>query len=197
MQTHETIIFVGPSALGKTYAAEALMQQCPDDFVQAKLYTTRPPRGTDDKAVDRIFVDTFIFQSMVESGEFVVHGEFGGNLYGFTNSSLVPTEKHILVNAWPALIPQLAQLSSKPIFVGLQAPKAWKELLAVRMKKRGDDQETINKRFVLIENDIKVTAQYAGLIQESGKLFVVDGDKTIPEAVIPWISQKLGLPEPR
>ncbi len=194
---YEAVVFVGPSALGKTYAAESLMQQFPHDFEQAKVHTTRPPRHEDEGSVDRTFVDVSNFQAMIESGEFLVHGEFGGNLYGFTESALIPDEKHILVNAWPALIPKLARLVPRPVFVGLQAPAEWQTLLTDRMRKRGDSQETINKRLDLIENDIKLTNQHEALISQSGKLFIVEGDQTIPELVIPWICQKLGLPDPK
>lgn len=189
--SYKTIVFAGPSAIGKTYAANELMRQYPGYFEQAKLYTTRPPRPGEN-STDRIFVDKAKFIEMARKDLFVVHDEFGGNMYGFTKDSLYPKDKHLLVNAWPWLIPQFSALE-QAVIVGLQAPDDWQSMLVERMKKRGDNQQTIQKRLQLIIKDSSDLLTNKSLVNQTGKYFTISDDEVIPRQVLPWIADRLNL----
>lgn len=188
---YKTVIFAGPSAVGKTYIANELMRLFPEQFEQAKLYTTRSPR-LGEVATDRIFVDRDTFAQMISERRFVVHDEFGGNLYGFTPESLEPKNKHLLVNAWPWLVPQFSALPHG-IAIGMQPPKDWKTLLVNRMKLRGDDESTIEKRLKLIEKDYKDLEINKETVKRHGAFFVVKDNDTVHSEIMPWIKNQLAL----
>ena len=126
------------------------------------------------------------FTQKVEHGEFVVHGDFGGNSYGFTHETLHPRDKHLLVNAWPWLVPQFSALPHI-VIVGMQAPDDWKPLLTERMQKRGDDEATIQKRLGLITKDIADLRSHKDIVEAHGKYFIIKNDTTIGAHIIPWI----------
>lgn len=180
-----TFVFAGPSAVGKTYIAELLMKLYPNSFEQAKLYTTRKPRQN-ETPTDRIFISLEEFVKLAQQGKFIVHEEFGGNYYGFDHNSLYPKDKHLLVNAWPWLIPQFSALTHT-VIVGMQAPKDWKNLLVTRMERRGDTQETIQKRLKLIAKDNADMELHKKIVQKHGNFFIIQNDKTIPEEILPWL----------
>ncbi len=188
---HQTIVFSGPSAVGKTYIANELLKLFPESFEQAKVHTTRQPRKNEILA-DRAIVSENQFSKMVANGEFIIHGKFGGNWYGFTAESLHPTDRHLLINTWPLLIPEFTKLKHV-IIIGMQAPKNNRQVLIERMKKRGDSDEIIEKRLDLIEEDTSDLEKYTFLIKKSGAFFVIENDEIIKQQIIPWLFKKLAL----
>lgn len=185
----KTFLFAGPSAIGKTYIADQLMKLYPGKFEQAKLYTTRVPRAG-EVATDRIFVSSEEFEAKTQAGSFIVHDEFGGNLYGFDHSSLYPVQKHLLVNAWPWLVPQFSELKHT-VIVGMQAPENWQTMLVLRMKQRGDSTGTTKKRLKLIVKDVADLEAHKDIIKRHGRFFVIENDRTIPDEILPWIKNLL------
>jgi guanylate kinase len=186
-----TIIFVGPSAVGKTYIAEQLIKNYPSTFEQAKLYTTRQQRAG-EIPTDRIFVTEEEFESMVQDGGFLTDSEFGGCRYGFTKNSIYPTDKHLLLNAWPWQSIEYSKLDHV-LLVGMQAPINWGKLLRNRMKDRGDSSDSIAKRISLIEKDIKDMENNRSFISKSGKYFTIENNETITVEILPFIIERLGL----
>jgi len=187
----KTIIFAGPSAVGKTYIANQLVREFPDIFEHALLYTTRIPRPG-EKSLDRIFISNEKFESMKQDKQFIISDEFSGNLYGFTKEAIYPGKKHLLLNAWPWLIPQFSKIDHA-IIIGMQAEDGTKKMLIDRMKDRGDSDEVIEKRPRLIDIDQDDLKKYASLTEESGAYFIIENDETIPKKIIPWIYTKLNL----
>jgi guanylate kinase len=187
----KTLVFAGPSAVGKTYIAELLIRNYPNVFEQAKLYTTRKPR-IGEKASDRIFISETSFESMVKRKTFIVHDTFSGANYGFTPECLYPKDKHLLVNAWPWLIPQFSTIPGV-IIIGMQIPDKWEKLLELRMMNRGDNEETITIRKKLIEKDASNLSQNKRITEKHGRYFTVKSDETIPDEIMPWIIRSLNL----
>ncbi len=187
----KTVVFLGPSAIGKTYVAEMMKIKYPDMIDQAMLYTTRPPRK-DEQPSDRHFVAEDKFNEMVDHDRFIIYDKFGGNLYGFTPESITPNNRHLLTNAWPWLAEQFSKLD-QCILVGLLPQDDWREMLINRMRIRGDDETTILRRIELIKKDIIDLNKSAQLINNSGKLFTIKDNSTISHEVLPWIESRLGL----
>ncbi len=183
------VVFIGPSAIGKTFAANELIKEHPESFEQPKLYTTRLKRINETMS-DRITVTKEKFADMVENGEFAVYGNFAGNRYGYTSGALRVTENHILINAWPALTPQFAEIKNC-LLIGMQPPDNYESLLIDRMKRRGDNIETINKRIDFIQRDIQDLKSNSKLISNEGKIFTVNNDSSVFTDVLPWIENKL------
>lgn len=185
-----TILFAGPSGVGKSFVGEILAAKHPKAFEQVKLFTTRDPRKN-EKTTDRIFLTNEKFQEMVGKGAFEIHSEFAGNLYGFTKKSLVPHNKHLLGTAWPWLTPRLCEYENI-VIVGMQPPKN-KNILIERMIKRGESKLSIKKRIKLIDKDVADLEEHKELINKHGKFFEIKDDSTVEKEIIPWIEKKLDL----
>ena len=187
----KTIMFAGPSGIGKTYIANVLMEQYPDYFEQPKLYTTRKPRSN-EKSHDRLHITTQRFEEMLQQKEFIVHANFGGNMYGFTETMIYPKNKHLLINIWPWLVPDFSKYEHTTL-VGLQAPPVWRHMLVTRLRERGDTEGIIQTRIELIEKDIQDLDTNKTLVDKHGKFFMVSDDRTVPDEVVPWLIKELGL----
>ena len=188
----KTIIIVGPSAVGKTHLANLLTQLYPLEFTQAKLYTTRQPRNV-ELTVNRIFVPKEEFDYLEQTGKFVVHGELAGNWYGFTNESLQPTSKHVIVDAWPALIDQLDAIRNS-LFIGLLPTKSAMNLLEQRLRRRGDDEQTVQIRKDIILRDMGDLQARRATVEKKGKMFEISADDhDFQGTVMPWLLSSLGL----
>lgn len=81
------IALVGPSAVGKTYWIERLMQDHPDILRRVKNTTTRPPRDErDGHYYNRVSEKQFL--EGVENMEFLEHDNYLGNYYGSSLSEI-------------------------------------------------------------------------------------------------------------
>ena len=188
----KTLVITGASGLGKTYLGDQLMKQYPTLFDQAKVFTNRAPR-TNETPTDRIFISTAEFNKRAKNKEFTIAGEFGGNMYGFTKEAIYPRgNMHILVNIWPALLPDFLNLKDV-VIVALQASPKDLTMLEKRMLARGDSPATIQTRKKLIVNDIEIVNQYIDLLQINGAVFKIVNDDTIHTTVLPWVKEQLNL----
>lgn len=187
----KTLLLAGPSGIGKTYLGELLCSTYSQHFEHAKIYTTRSPRPG-EKSTDRIFISSDEFDLKKSRGEFLVHGELGGNRYGFSHSSMFATNKHLVLNIWPNLLDQFTRYPDM-VAIGLQADTHNIDMLNKRMKDRGDSDDTIGTRQSIIQRDIAELNQYRTVIDAFGKLFVIKDNSTIHDQVMPWIIDHFGL----
>jgi len=74
-------VLSGPSGVGKGTVVAAVRRRHPDVWVSVSA-TTRHPRPGEIDGVTYEFVDRARFREMVESGAFLEHAEYAGNLYG-------------------------------------------------------------------------------------------------------------------
>lgn len=188
----KTIIIAGPSAVGKTHLANLLVQLYPSKFIQAKLYTTRRPRNV-EFTVNRLFVPKEEFDYLEQSGKFAVHGEFANNWFGFTREALIPTNKHILVDAWPALLDQFHDFKNT-LIIGLLPSRSAMDLLELRLRRRGDDDQTIQIRKDIILRDMGDLEARRAVVNKNGKIFEISADDhDFSRTVIPWLMSSLNL----
>lgn len=75
------LVLSAPSGAGKTTLARMLEKQFPGAHFSVS-YTTRSPRGAEQNGRDYHFVDTLVFQEMIDRSEFVEWAEVHGNFYG-------------------------------------------------------------------------------------------------------------------
>ena len=81
------IALVGPSAVGKTYWIERLMQRHPGILRRVKNTTTRPPRDERDRHYyNRVRVEQFL--EGVKNLEFLEHDKYLGHHYGSSLSEI-------------------------------------------------------------------------------------------------------------
>lgn len=183
----KVFVVTGPSAIGKTYLADLLVSTYPEDIAAAKVVTTRQPR-VGETGTDRVFVSAEVFAALKNSGDFVVHGEFGGNYYGYTAAALnsLQLQKSIIVNTWPAMIPAFENIQDV-VIVGLSVDSTHLVLLEKRLAERSENAEIFEKRKVLIRQDIKIMAKYHKNISALGHTFFINDDTSIQTEVLPFI----------
>lgn len=182
------IVVVGPSAVGKTHLANLLISRFPDSIAQGQLYTTRQPRPN-EAGTDRLFINAEDFKRR-QADEFFIAEQFHDNWYGYPKSLLDNTGKHLIINAWPALIPRFTDIP-QALILGMHTTDI--DLLKSRMAERGYDELQLNERLELIQKDQQDLLALKPHIENKGRLFNVNGDNTIPEEIVPWLQQELGL----
>lgn len=77
----------GPSGAGKNSVISRAMEDLPDVRYSVS-YTTRPRRAHEVDGVDYLFVDREEFVRRIESGDFVEHVTYLGDLYGTSRSQI-------------------------------------------------------------------------------------------------------------
>lgn len=183
------LLVTGPSGIGKTHLGELLLREYPGQFINAKLHTTRQPRPGEHGS-DRIFVTPQEFSNKQAQNEFLVAGMFHNNWYGYSKTALTPEDRHIIVNAWPALVPQFLHIPHVTL-LGLSIESDDLTLLIKRLQDRGDSPEVIRQRIQLIKNDLNEMKKIQPHFNQRGKNFVVSNDTTLATVVLPWIEQEL------
>lgn len=74
-------ILSGPSGVGKTVAAQQLLERIPE-LERVITFTTRPPRPGEENGVDYHFVDEATFQKMIDEDAFLEWALVHGHRYG-------------------------------------------------------------------------------------------------------------------
>lgn len=88
--SNRLIAFVGPSAVGKTYWIERLMQKYPEKLRRVKNTTTRPPRDERDRHYyNRVSEEQFL--EGIENLEFLEYDKYLNNYYGSSLSEIKNT----------------------------------------------------------------------------------------------------------
>lgn len=187
------LVLAGPSAIGKSYTAQQLVSRFPASFDYAKVYTTRLKRRDENRSQERVFVSEAVFDEKLAQGAFFAYESFAGYRYGYIHESLQPTDKHLICDISPYLLPDVVEYANV-IVLGLQAPDDFTALSEARMIERGDSPSIREARRPLIDRDMQHLRELEQLINQHGKLFHIRGNKTIPQEVIPWVAEMLGLP---
>lgn len=179
-------VVAGPSGVGKSYLIRTLLDNYPELFASPPLITTRPPRPGQE--VDRISVTAEQFAVQRSASEFVIADQFNSHWYGFPAAVAQPQAQHVIINAWPALLPQFASLPEVTL-IGLSVEPGKFDLLRDRMRQRGDSDAVVASRLQQVAIDTAELQSQRSLVEQHGKLFSIEDDSTIPEQVIPWVLQ--------
>ena len=85
------VIIAGPSGVGKTTVADALIERL-GNLEMSRSATTRAKRG-DGRDDEYIYLTVDEFKSAIAAGDMAEHAEYGGNLYGTRKSELARIHK--------------------------------------------------------------------------------------------------------
>ena len=140
-------IFSAPSGAGKTSLVEALLKQTSGIGVSVS-HTTRDMRPGEENGVHYHFIDTTVFENMVEQGAFLEHAKVFDNYYGTSQKALEDRlsqgEDVILEIDWQGA-QQVRKLMPYAISVFILPPS--RDALEQRLSSRGQDsEETIARR---------------------------------------------------
>ena len=83
---NDILIIAGPSAIGKSTIADAIIDTDPR-FTYLRSATTREPRG-DGRDDEYIYYTHAEFEAAIEKGVFAEHMTYGGHRYGTRNEEL-------------------------------------------------------------------------------------------------------------
>ncbi len=176
------ILFVGASASGKTEIAKYLFSH--HGITKAVTHTTRPMRVGERNGIDYHFVTREEFLSLRDQGALVESTEYNGNFYGCSKAEC-GDDKCIVLDP-SGIASFLALGSSRIVTFYLKASDSLREK---RMRSRGDDEASIQRR---LKND-RVTFDEARLPHID---FVIDcEEKSVAElgdAIYALYRQRLG-----
>jgi len=151
----KAFVISAPSGTGKTTVCHALLSQ--DEQLRFSVsHTTRPPRPNENDGVDYHFVDEVGFHRLIESGAFLEHARYTGNLYG-TSYEAVETFLDAGVDVLLEIEVQGAKLVRdarfEAVFIFLLPPSL--DELDDRLRGRGtDDDDVIAKRLAEARSEV-------------------------------------------
>ena len=138
------IIFSGPSGVGKSTIINELINH--KDLYFSVSHTTREKRHNEENGVDYFFISEDEFNNLINIDFFIEYEKYGTDFYG-TGMDQLSTSNPITVldvevNGATKLLNE--NKSFIGIFIDIE-----NEVLIERLKERGHDEEFINKRMNL------------------------------------------------
>ena len=136
------LILVGPSASGKTQVAAMLIK----DYHMEKMvtYTTREKREGEKDGIDYHFLTKDDFLNKINHNFFLEYVTYNDNYYGTSYAEI--SDNKVVILEPNGLNTYLNKLPNDVYIVFL---KCSPEVLRIRMKMRGNNDDEINKRLAL------------------------------------------------
>jgi guanylate kinase len=149
----KVFVISGNSGAGKTTIAQALIKQNPN-LKKVITCTTREARKGEKDGRDYYFISKEEFESNIEKGLMAEYEKYSENYYGSRKKDvkkILESKKNVLFVVETKGALTLKKTFPKSVLFFVKAPSL-KEL-ENRLKKRGDIEENIKKRFVEIEDE--------------------------------------------
>tara|TARA_B100000886_G_scaffold167179_1_gene114263 strand:- start:50 stop:649 length:600 start_codon:yes stop_codon:yes gene_type:complete len=159
------IIISSPSGAGKTSVCKKIINN--DNKIKLSVsHTTRAPRDNEINGIDYFFISSDRFNSKISDKSFLEFANVFGNYYGTSKKNV---EEKLLEDFdvlfdidWQGAAQILNTNLAKIVTIFLVAPS--KEVVLARLKKRsketGDDYDSIKKRMLEYENEMKHANDY-------------------------------------
>jgi guanylate kinase len=133
-------------------------------------YTTRAPRGSEEKDREYHFIDRPEFERMIAAGEFLEYAEVFGNYYGTARRTLQDAErngKDILLDIDVQGAAQVRERLPDAVSIFVMPPTP--EILATRLRNRSRaeghvEQEVIERRLAKAKQEIENYRQYGYIL---------------------------------
>ncbi|GAB5361237.1 hypothetical protein AAMO2058_000696200 [Amorphochlora amoebiformis] len=157
-RAQKPLIICGPSGVGKGTILRLLFSEFPDQFGYSVSHTTRQPRPGEVDGKNYYFVDNQTMRADIDSGLFVEHATFAGNMYGTSIKALSAVAKTGKVPVLEVDIQGALQLFQhkdiQPLFCFIKPP-SYQELER-RLKDRGtEDSKKIETRLTRAKEELK------------------------------------------
>ena len=159
------IIISSPSGAGKTSVCKKIINY--DNKIKLSVsHTTRAPRDNEINGIDYFFISSDRFNSKISDKSFLEFANVFGNYYGTSKKNveeILLKDFDVLFDIdWQGAAQILNSNLAKIVTIFLVAPS--KEVVLARLKKRsketGDDYDSIKKRMLEYENEMKHANDY-------------------------------------
>ncbi len=138
MVKHKRIIFVGPSASGKTFIRNKFSEK---GYKADISYTSRPIRYNETDGVDYFFISKEEFERMSKNNEFYEQTSYNGNYYGTSTEQWNTCDVFVMETDGLKTIKPEDRDDCVIIYVDTPIEKRIE-----RMRERGWDEDVIMKR---------------------------------------------------
>lgn len=180
MLTNHPLVISGPSGVGKTYLTNYLIKNYPFKLVLSTM--TRQPRPGEVHMVDNEFLSEEEYKKVEDSGDFFMSVEFFGAKYGYRKSFVENIKKEGFIPIAILFTPVVELFYREyPESFGIYLLPTSADLLTKRMKQRGENKETIEKRLSSMQNEIEFYETKAK--QFYAQCFKISRDEDIEEVV--------------
>eukprot|EP01126_Amoeba_proteus_P029609 TRINITY_DN2921_c0_g2_i7.p1 TRINITY_DN2921_c0_g2~~TRINITY_DN2921_c0_g2_i7.p1 ORF type:complete len:215 (+),score=20.57 TRINITY_DN2921_c0_g2_i7:136-780(+) len=146
-----SIIFAGPSGVGKGTLITALLKEFPDKFELVCSHTTRPKRVGEVHGIHYYYVSHQEFEQDIKKGKFLEYNFYNGNYYGTSEDSLDVVESKGKIPIIEIDIKGCQSIKKKGFnfrIVFISPPPPEYENLVQRLKGRGTENEEVIQRRV-------------------------------------------------
>ena len=154
------MVVSAPSGTGKTSICREFIKNCPDIRFSVSS-TTRPPRPGEKDGADYFFISEETFREQIREGAFAEWVENYGYYYGTTKASMqnfLGAGFNLLLDIEPEGARALKQNYPGGIFVFILPPSLGD--LKIRLSRRGETAETVQKRFSKAMDEIREIMWY-------------------------------------
>tara|TARA_X000001036_G_C20233845_1_gene625048 strand:+ start:41 stop:574 length:534 start_codon:yes stop_codon:yes gene_type:complete len=138
------IIFSGPSGVGKSTIINELINH--KDLYFSVSHTTREKRHNEENGVDYFFINEDEFNNLINNDFFIEYEKYGTDFYGTGMDQLSTSNPITVLDVEVNGATKL--LNENKSFIGIFIDIENEELIE-RLKERGHDEEFINKRMNL------------------------------------------------
>lgn len=138
------IIFSGPSGVGKSTIINELINH--KDLYFSVSHTTREKRHNEENGVDYFFISEDEFNNLINIDFFIEYEKYGTDFYGTGMDQLSTSNPITVLDVEVNGATKL--LNENKSFIGIFIDIENEELIE-RLKERGHDEEFINKRMNL------------------------------------------------
>ena len=138
------IIFSGPSGVGKSTIINELIKH--KDLYFSVSHTTREKRHNEENGVDYFFINEDEFNNLINNDFFIEYEKYGTDFYGTGMDQLSTSNPITVLDVEVNGATKL--LNENKSFIGIFIDIENEELIK-RLKERGHDEEFINKRMNL------------------------------------------------
>ena len=138
------IIFSGPSGVGKSTIINKLIKE--KELYFSISHTTRDKRHNEIEGHDYFFVSTIKFKELITQDFFIEYEKYGTDYYGTGKDQLQNSDSIIVLDVEVNGATKL--LNNNKEFIGIFIDIENEELIK-RLRERGHDEDFINKRMSL------------------------------------------------
>ena len=138
------IIFSGPSGVGKSTIINELINH--KELYFSVSHTTREKRHNEENGVDYFFINEDEFNNLINNDFFIEYEKYGTDFYGTGMDQLSTSNPITVLDVEVNGATKL--LNENKSFIGIFIDIENEELIE-RLKERGHDEEFINKRMNL------------------------------------------------